>query len=176
MGCKNDLQELEDVEALYEVNVEIGKDVEILYTEKGKPHAKLVAKKVTRYLVENPYAEFEEGVKVYMFNADGEIESSLKADNATVYENQESMFAKDNVEVININGDKLNTEELIWDQKSKKIKSNTFVKFRTADEIITGTGFSANDDMTQYTITDVRGRVKIDEEGLGIDETDEEPN
>ena len=74
------------------------------------------------------------------------------------------MIAKRNVEVVNIDGDTLKTEELIWDQKKKKIYSNTFVEIRTKSEIIYGEGLEADETFSNYTIKKITGTIQIDED------------
>lgn len=61
-------------------------------------------------------------------------------------------MVKNNVEAISVKGDKLNTEELTWNQKTQKISSDKFVKITTRDEIIFGDGFESNQDLTNYKI------------------------
>jgi Lipopolysaccharide-assembly, LptC-related len=63
--------------------------------------------------------------------------------------------------VINAKGEKLNTEEIIWDEQKKIIYSNAFVKITTGDEIIWGIGMEANEDFTDYVIKKVTGKVKV---------------
>jgi hypothetical protein len=70
------------------------------------------------------------------------------------------------VEVVNANGEKLNTEHLIWDEGKKKITSDAFVKITTAKEIIMGKGLEANQDFTQYEIKEVTGTIRIDDKQL----------
>ncbi len=71
------------------------------------------------------------------------------------------MTARNNVVVVNIKGDTLSTEELIWSQNEKKIYSNSFVKIRTAKEIILGDTLVADEKFTNYTIKKVRGTVQV---------------
>ena len=46
------------------------------------------------------------------------------------------MEARKNVVVVNEKGETLNTEHLIWDERSEKLKSDEFVKITRKDEII----------------------------------------
>jgi LPS export ABC transporter protein LptC len=62
---------------------------------------------------------------------------------------------------VNSEGDRLNTERLVWDQKTAEITSNAFVKVTRKDEVITGTGLRANQDFSKYRITKISGIVKV---------------
>lgn len=142
------------------VNIETGKEVTIKYTDHGNIKIKVVAKKVNRFNTEKPYMEFSEGIKLFFFNGK-EVETMLTAGYATAVESSNQMTARNNVEVINVKGDKMNTEELIWDSDKKIIYSNTFVKITTADEIIFGDGMEANETFSDYTIKHITGKVKV---------------
>jgi LPS export ABC transporter protein LptC len=96
----------------------------------------------------------------------GKEATTLKADYGVRYELSKRMEVKYNVEVINVNGEKLNTEHLIWDEKKKKIISDAFVKITTAKEIIMGKGLEANQDFTQYEIKEITGSIRIDDNQL----------
>jgi LPS export ABC transporter protein LptC len=62
---------------------------------------------------------------------------------------------------VNSERDRLNTERLVWDQKTAEITSNAFVKVTRKDEVITGTGLRANQDFSKYRITKISGIVKV---------------
>ena len=57
--------------------------------------------------------------------------------------------------------DQLNTEELTWDPVQKKIYSDKFVRIRTADEILLGTGFESDQEFKRYRILNPEGTLTI---------------
>ena len=63
--------------------------------------------------------------------------------------------------VINEKGEQLNTEELIWDPVKMKIYSDQFVRIKTEDEILFGTGFEADQEFTRYRILNPEGTLNI---------------
>ena len=160
-GCKNDLDEARLVSSRANVNIEQGKGVVINYSDHGKTKIKAEAKTVTRFNTEKPYLEFSDGIKVSFFSTDGQVSTTMVADYASVVESSSVMTARKNVEVINAKGEKLNTEELIWDEQKKMLYSNAFVKISTADEIIYGNGMQANEDFSDYVIKKITGKVKV---------------
>src|SRR4030095_13576803 len=99
--------------------------------------------------------------KLIFFDEKMEEESQLTAGFGVSYDNSDEMIARNNVEAVNVYGDKLNTEELIWNQKSEKIHSDKFVKITTKDEIIFGDGFESNQNLTNYTIKKIRGTIRL---------------
>ena len=160
-GCKNDLDEAKLVTSRANVNIEKGKDVIIQYSDHGNTKIKATAKTLTRFNVEKPYLEFTDGIKMTFYSEDKAVGTTMTADYAVAVENSNLMTARKNVEVINAKGEKLNTEEIIWDEQKKIIYSNAFVKISTADEIIWGNGMEANEDFTDYVIKKVIGKVKV---------------
>ena len=96
----------------------------------------------------------------------GKESTTLKGDYGIRYEQSKRMEVKYGVEVVNVNGEKLNTEHLIWDEQKKKITSDAFVKITTAKEIIMGKGIESNQDFTQYEIKEITGSIKIDDKDL----------
>jgi LPS export ABC transporter protein LptC len=160
-GCKNDLDEAKLITSRANVNIEKGKDVIIQYSDHGNTKIKATAKTLTRFNVERPYLEFTDGIKIVFYSEDKSVGTTMTADYATAVENSNLMTARKNVEVINAKGEKLNTEEIIWDEQKKIIYSNAFVKITTADEIIWGNGMEANEDFSDYVIKKVIGKVKV---------------
>ena len=160
-SCSNNLEEAKLITSRANVNIEKGKDVEIHYTENGT--AKIIAygHTVTRYATQKPYLEFSDGMKLYFFSAEGDTESVMTARYATTVENSNEMIARDSVVVINQKHERLDTDELIWDEKNKTIYSNSFVRITTADEIIYGKGMTANQNFTDYVIKSISGTIKV---------------
>ncbi|PSR05344.1 MAG: LPS export ABC transporter periplasmic protein LptC, partial [Bacteroidetes bacterium SW_11_45_7] len=85
-------------------------------------------------------------------------------DYGIAYEDRDEMTVRDNVVVINTKGEKLNTEELIWEREKEKIYSDKFVKVKREDEIIMGKGLVSNQKFTEYTIKDIRGTINVESE------------
>jgi LPS export ABC transporter protein LptC len=160
-SCKKENENTEIVTSYANTNIESGKNIEINYSDRGLTKVKAQAKTATRYNVEKPYMEFSDGIKVFFYDSENKIISSMIADYATAVEGQGNMIAKGNVVVINEKGEKLHCDELIWDEKSKQIYSNSNVTITTADEIISGKSMVANETFSEYTIKNITGIVKV---------------
>jgi LPS export ABC transporter protein LptC len=160
-SCKNNYNEIKLVVSRANVNIEKGKDVVINYSDHGFTRIKAIAPTATRFNKDKPYFEFSDGIKILFYNSGHEVESTLTARYATAYENSHSMTARDSVVVVNNKGERLNTDELIWDEDRKIIYSNSFVKITTADEIIYGNGMTANENFTDYVIKHITGKIKV---------------
>lgn len=138
--------------------------VEIRYVDSGLLKAVLYAPVLERFPTNPPYTLFDQGVKGYFYDQNGKIDNSLKANYAISHDEEKIVELKNNVELINVKKERLNTEKLIWDQKSRKIYTDQFVKITTPENIIYGNGFEANQEFTSYRIFDVKGMVSVKDE------------
>lgn len=165
LACVNDPSQAKSMEDMHtKIQIETGTNVNMIYSEDAKPSIKILADKALRYNVEIPYTEFNEGMIIYFYDENGELESTLTANYGKMTDGSTDLLAQDDVVVINKAGEKLNTEHLIWDKEAELIKSEGFVKITTEDEIIYGNGFESDDKFSNYTIFQIKGTVNIKEE------------
>ncbi|MFN8117374.1 MAG: LPS export ABC transporter periplasmic protein LptC [Bacteroidia bacterium] len=145
-----------------------GSGVTMLYSDSTILKIKLQTPQMQKYEknVKEPVTIMPKGLYVIFYDEKGKEATTLKADYGVRYEKSKRMEVKYNVEVVNVNGEKLNTEHLIWDEQRKKIISDKFVKITTAKEIIMGNGLEANQDFTQYEIKEITGSIRIDDSNL----------
>jgi LPS export ABC transporter protein LptC len=76
---------------------------------------------------------------------------------------KQETIVKRKVIVVNVDGDKLETEKLIWDEQRQKIYTDAAVKITTADQILFGNGMTADADFTNYEITEPTGSIWLNE-------------
>lgn len=163
-GCENELEKVEVVADQNKAAVEKGQDIEMRYSSNGNIQVKVIAPSLERHQEQKPYIEFNDGLRVYFYDDKQKIDSKLTADYGIAYENRDEMIVRDNVVVINTKGEKLNTEELIWEQKKEQIYTDKFVKVKREDEIIMGKGLVSNEEFTEYTIKDIQGTINVEAE------------
>jgi LPS export ABC transporter protein LptC len=135
----------------------------VSYTDSGDLRAKLFTPLVEHYRTfpKDPYLEMRKGLRIFFYGADkSKPESMLKANYGIKYEKSRRVVIKNDVMVVNINHDTLNTEQLIWDENTRKISSNQFVRIKKPKEIIYGHGFESNEDFTNYRIFKIKGMFK----------------
>ena len=59
-------------------------------------------------------------------------------------------------------GKKVETEEIYWDQREKKIYSDKFSKVTNADGVFTGeNGFEAQEDLSKLRMNGYSGRITV---------------
>ena len=161
-SCENDIEKVRIISSKSEMPVESTFNATLLYSDSAQLQVKLIAPQLDRFSGEKPYLELPSGVELEFYDSDMEISSRLTANYAISYEETGLMEAKGNVVLINELGEQLNTEHLIWDEKTGKIYSEEFVKITTADEIILGEGFESNQSFTKFKIKKIKGTINIE--------------
>lgn len=155
------MDEVQQTVAVAEPNVEQGKDIEMFYSENGMVKIRIQAPVLTRYLTEDPYTEFNDGLHVDFYNDSSRVISVLTANYGIRYEKELKTIVRNNVIVVNEKGEQLSTEELIWDERKSLIYSEKFVKITTDNEVIYGEGLEADERMTRYKILKPQGTLKL---------------
>jgi len=170
-SCENDVKEITLLTNNEKIPTSKGKNVEFIYSEKSNVKIKIIAPLMEEYGEENKYIEMTEGVKVLFYDSLLNVASTLTSNYAVHKVSENIMEAKDDVVVINNDGEILNTEHLIWIEDSGKIYTEEFVKITTQDEIIMGEGLEANQDFTHWKIFKIKGTINIKEESDSLNTT-----
>lgn len=118
---------------------------------------------------------FEQGVYLEKFNNDLSIEATILADTAYYYDKEELWELRGNVHIENEQDEKFDTQLLFWNQKSQTVYSDQYIRIRQQKRIITGIGFTSNQNFTQYTIKQTQGIFPV-KENENVDEDGASPN
>lgn len=163
-SCENKTSDIDAFLAKMEVGKEFAEEVEILYSDSAVLRAKIVAPLMVMDLDRNTESqEFPEGVAVDFYDDFQNVSSSLSGLYAIRFIRKGQVIVRDSVVWESVAGEKLETQELIWDEKAEKIYSDKFVVISRPSEIIYGHGFEAGQDFSNARVKAVEGRIKIDE-------------
>ena len=157
VSCSNDPKLVQEFVSSEVLPIEKIEGAEMLHTENGKLKVKIVATTIERFNNQQPQLVFSNHLVVYFYNDSALVQSTLKAEYAEINDEKKLMTAKENVILTNIAGKKLESEELIWDEKNTKIYTDKKVKITTGKEVIEGEGFVSNPDFTEYSISKIHG-------------------
>jgi LPS export ABC transporter protein LptC len=166
-SCENDIEKIQSIGDKSELPDVLAKKIEIIYSDSAKTEMRLTADLVKRFSnVERPYMEFPEGIFVEFFGDSLQVESLIQADYAIYYTEEKIWEARGNVIANNIaKEEKLNTEELFWDENDKSIYSNSFSRIENPDGTFYGEeGFESNQSFTKWRLKGSRGTVNIREQ------------
>ncbi len=102
--------------------------------------------------VPEPYAFFPKGILIEQFDSVFNVDGSIRADTAYNYTNRKLWRAVGNVKAVNLKGEKFETSELFWDERSGSIYTDKFMRAERDGKIHAGTGFRSNQTMTHWRI------------------------
>ncbi|MBS1544249.1 MAG: LPS export ABC transporter periplasmic protein LptC [Bacteroidetes bacterium] len=135
-------------------------DVDVLYAEKDRIKVKMKAKRVLEY--KNGDQEFPDGLYLEFYSEAGVLASTLRANHAFFFKEENKWKGRGNVEARNIEKQQqLNTEELYWLPATKKIFTEKFVTIKLENEVLYGTGLDAMQDLSTYTIKEPQGTIEV---------------
>lgn len=164
LACENDMADIEALQQKLNVKVETVKEVEMLYSDSAQVQVRVTGPTMLNNLDrKDPFQEFVDGIKIEFFGPDQNITSTLIADYAIRFERRGQMIARDSVVWSSIDGQKLETEELIWSEKEGEIFTQKFARITTPREIIYGHGFRADQDFSNARIKQVEGIIAVDD-------------
>lgn len=164
-ACENDMQTINSLSNDESVPDETATDIEVVYSDSGRVMIKLISAKLNRYETDEPYIEFPEGLRLLFFDSVQNVKSELTANYGIRWEKKRMMEVKDDVVITDFEKDEiLNTEHIIWDQAKRKIYSEVFVKRTNKDGVMYGEGFTADENLKNYTLLHPRGVFTVDDE------------
>jgi LPS export ABC transporter protein LptC len=105
---------------------------------------------------------YRKGVLLTFYDRAGQVQNTLRG-NVGHFDKAKNLYhVQGHVEVVSsAKHERLDTEELFFDQNKQRIYTDTFVRIETATEVLTGTGLTANQDFSRYTILHPTGTFTL---------------
>ncbi|KAB2815812.1 MAG: LPS export ABC transporter periplasmic protein LptC [Bacteroidetes bacterium] len=164
-ACVNDQKQVRETVSEYDGPLRVQKEVDYTYTDSGIVKLNFVAPLALDYshLEEDAYLKFPDGVDVTFFSDSGTVETTLRANSAIQFIDEQRWEAEGDVQVHSVKGESLATEKLYWNMKTHRISSDQQVTITTPDSKIWGKGFEADENMNEYEIHEVFGTIFLNE-------------
>jgi LPS export ABC transporter protein LptC len=159
-ACSNNIDELNAITKKYDITKDVGEGIKIIYSDSAEVKLIIEAPILERYNdVAEPKDVFPKGILISFLNDSKVPTSWLKADYAVRNPRTQTMTAKGNVVFYNIENDRLQSSELIWDEANKKIYTEKFIRITqpSKGDTIYGMGFQTD---PQFKIIEIKQRVK----------------
>jgi LPS export ABC transporter protein LptC len=160
-SCRNRMQDVEALTYRDTFPMESARDVEMVYSDSAVIKALVKSPMVNSYAGNDPYVIMPKGIAVFFYDSAMNVKTKLTAQYAIKYEKSDHMEVRNDVVVVNHIGEKLNTEHLVWDQKTRRIYSDVFVKITQTDRIVYGDGMDADESFDKWTIRKPKGTFYI---------------
>ena len=155
VSCSNDIEEVNSLLGKEEIKIETAKDIEIIYSDSAQIKLVLEAPVLKRHLdKKSPYEEFDRGIHAEFFDINKRPIAWLDSKYAVRKEKENIILVRDSVVLINRDNEKLETAELIWDEKEQVASTNKFVMITQPEKGDTsyGYGFVSNSEFTRFEI------------------------
>ncbi len=160
VACDGNLMVSDSVPEDLDVDSDIAYEVTMEYTDDGQKLLELEAPVLQRRNVVPIKDIFPEGILVTFYKA-GEPYATLTSNYAERLPDDYLVIASGDVVFENIEGEKLETSELRWDERKGKIFTDRFARLTRPNEIIYGYGFTANQDFTEIEFEKTTGKRPV---------------
>ncbi|PIE84420.1 MAG: LPS export ABC transporter periplasmic protein LptC [Bacteroidia bacterium] len=160
--CSNRPDQIAQYSDLEKAPMLTADSIELLYTEHGRPVAKVRAKAMTSMKEgEGSYDEFPQGIEVYSYSDSGRVKAMIRAKYAKYERDRKLWDARNDVVAVNEEGDSIRTEQIYWDEANQRVYTNANVRIRQERVILYGKGFESDDRFTDWEIREPHGVISI---------------
>lgn len=101
---------------------------------------------------EEPFWRFPDGIELEQYDTEMRTQSTVVCDSAVYFSRKRLWRLDGNVVMVNTQADSFLTQQLFWDQQSRKIYSDSFIHIVRTDRTIEGYGFESDQSMLSYTV------------------------
>lgn len=133
-------------------------EVETLVSDSGIIRYKITA---PSWLVfeeaKEPRWTFGQGLQLEKYDNNHAVDATFECDSA-IYLSQRRLWEFIGyVNMTNMAKEHFETEHLFWDQRDRKVYTDSFIHIEKSDRIIEGYGFVSNESMSDYSVNRVSG-------------------
>ena len=160
VGCQNLDGSAPQKPVLYTGPIVETTNVVILFSDSARLKFKLRAPLEQKY--EQGDMWYRRGVLLTFYDHAERVQNTLRGNIGHFDKGKNLYHVRGHVQVESaVNKQKLDTEELFYDQNKQRIYTDQFVRIETESEVLTGTGLTANQDFSRYTILHPTGTFSL---------------
>lgn len=124
-ACENELRDAKTISAKdVEQSIERTTGVEALYSDSARVKARLTTPLMLHYKAANPYYEWPDGLTVVFYDDNQQEQNRVRSDYAIRKENERIVELRNNVVITTRAGDVLKSDQIFWDQNTRKFYSD----------------------------------------------------
>ncbi len=143
------------------------RDISTLISDSGITQYKIVSHIWYVYNeVDTPVWIFPKGLYLEKFDKKFKVIASVAADSAIYLVKDKLWKLMGNVEVKKAPKDLFLSQRLFWNERERKIYSDTFIHIENETHVLEGTGFVSNDQMSVYRVLKPNGIFPVDRDAL----------
>lgn len=159
VSCRNDAHAVQQVKAPAQGPTALQYGISVTYADTGQMVWKLSALQWEEERTSNgPLREvFSGDVRAVQWVGSRATGNEMSADQVVRDLKERVWELRGNVEIRTSQNKKLRTESLFWDREEGRVFGESWVEISEPNQILTGTGFEAKDDLSVYSIFEVSG-------------------
>jgi LPS export ABC transporter protein LptC len=164
-ACENDIKKIRQLSAS-QLNMDIDTvhGVEITFSDSAHVKFQVLSPLLLQYTGKVQYNLMPRGVHVIIYDNDLSQMGNLTADTGIQRESANKIEFHKNVVARNKKGETFKSDELIWDQATKRMHSSKPVQITMANgDITNGIGFTSDQTFNHWTIDKMTGIFNVDE-------------
>lgn len=166
-SCENDLETVKTVTATDDSPNEIVNNMHSLYSDSGVVKYEIIATRMEKFDEPKEITLFKDGFTVNFFKDKDSIVSRLTADYGEIRDRENIVLARNNVIFTNFDKNQtLKTEELYWDKKARRVKTDKQFYIVSEKSEIWGYGLDTDENFEDYNAHKVRVETLIDNDTL----------
>ncbi|NNE27977.1 MAG: LPS export ABC transporter periplasmic protein LptC [Saprospiraceae bacterium] len=154
-SCTNEMTDIERIIPDSNIKIEKARNIEMIYSDSGMVRVIVKGPEMNRYTHQGEsYDEFPAGLVVEFLDNYQRPKSWLEADYALRKDAESKIIVKENVVLYNKRNEKLETDELVWDEIEEELYTNKLVKITqpALGDTSIGFGFRADQEFTRFEI------------------------
>lgn len=167
-GCAGDtISKSNKVVTKDELAIDRADSVTVIISKDGHTKARLRTKEfIQNEEAKPPYLDMNKGLRVEFYDDSLHVESTLTAKTARFYTASNNILVQDSVLVINDKGEKLLTEQMVWNNELQQFYTQKEVQIIRGTSVTYGTGMEANKDFSWIRIFNQRGTIPVEKDQM----------
>ncbi|HAN49549.1 MAG TPA: LPS export ABC transporter periplasmic protein LptC [Amoebophilaceae bacterium] len=134
--------------------------IELLCSEHGVVKYRLFTDKALHY--ENGDRTYPEGIHIEFYESNKEVSATGRANSGYFFAEKNVYAFRGDVELKSLRDTRqLNTEELHWSPETETFYTDKFIRIETEEELLTGAGLIAKQDLSYYNISKPQGLLNV---------------
>lgn len=144
-------------------SLEIANDVTIYYSDSSMMRVSVSGPVLNQYVYKfRVEQEFPDGVHVEFFDQNEQPSAWMDSRYAMRQPSEKLIIARDSVVLYNADGSRVESSELIWDERTQTLSTDRFVQIiRPPADTIYSYGFKTNQNFTEYELYSVEGDMTM---------------
>ncbi len=144
-------------------SLEVANDVTIYYSDSSMMRVSISGPVLNQYVYKfRVEQEFPNGVHVEFFDQNEQPSAWMDSRYAMRKPSDKLIIARDSVVLYNADGSRIESSELIWDERTQTLSTDRFVQIiRPPADTIYSYGFKTNQNFTEYELYSVEGDMTM---------------